>query len=95
MLLIVDRRGSWPNWMQAQDIRNIRPGSSADENAVIPYSIIFNGRQLVPGQRLNGLERAGIAGANLPLVLQLDGIPSGKLAGSYTDTIILTIEPEP
>jgi len=57
--------------------------------------IIFNGRQLVPGQRLNGLERAGIAGANLPLVLQLDGIPSGKLAGSYTDTIILTIEPEP
>lgn len=77
--------------------RMVRRGSnaSASENAVIPYSIIFNGRQLVPGQRLNGLERAGIAGANLPLVLQLDGIPSGKLAGSYTDTIILTIEPEP
>jgi spore coat protein U-like protein len=77
--------------------RMVRQGSNASpsENATIPYSILFNGRQVIPGQRLSGLERAGIAGANLPLVLQLNGIPSGKLAGSYSDTITLTIEPEP
>lgn len=75
----------------------VRQGSNASlsENVVIPYSILFNGRQVVPGQRLSGLDRAGIAGASLPLVLQLNGIPSGKLAGSYSDTITLTIEPEP
>lgn len=77
--------------------RMVRQGSNASlsENVVIPYSILFNGRQVVPGQRLSGLDRAGIAGASLPLVLQLNGIPSGKLAGSYSDTITLTIEPEP
>lgn len=71
-------------------------GTSTAQNAIIPYAMSFgpNGTSLpalVPGNVLNAT-RAGVAGRDYALRLTLtEGVPSGKIAGSYSDTITLTI----
>ena len=63
-------------------------------NSTIPYGMKFNNVTLTPGIPLTNQTRAGVLGNSYPLQLTLtDGIPSGKLAGTYNDTITLTITP--
>ena len=70
-------------------------GASPPLNSYIPYSMQFNTVTITPGTTLSNQNRAGVIGSSYPLSLTLtDGIPSGKLAGTYSDTITLTITPE-
>ena len=62
-------------------------------NSVIPYSMTFNGASITPSAALANHQRAGVLGSDYVLLLTLPGVPSGKLAGSYSDTITLTITP--
>jgi hypothetical protein len=63
-------------------------------NSVIPYTMTLNGDTVANGTSLTNRPRATVAGTNWPLVLTLTGgVPSGKLAGSYSDTITLTLTP--
>jgi hypothetical protein len=63
-------------------------------NAVIPYTMTLNGDTIANGTSLSNRPRAGVSGSSWPLVLTLTGgVPSGKLAGSYSDTITLTLTP--
>ena len=69
-------------------------GASPPLNSYIPYSIKFNNLALTLGTTLSTPNRAGVLGSSYPLLLTLtDDIPSGKLAGTYSDTITLTITP--
>ena len=62
-------------------------------NSTIPYTMTLNGTTIASGPSTN-LTRAGSAGASWPLVLTLPtGLPTGKLAGGYSDTITLTLTP--
>lgn len=74
----------------------VRSGAIAPypTNSAIPYGMKFNNVTLTPGTPLTNQTRAGVLGNSYPLQLTLtDGIPSGKLAGTYNDTITLTITP--
>jgi hypothetical protein len=63
-------------------------------NSVIPYTMTLNGNTVANGSSLTNRPRAGVARTNWPLILSLTGgLPSGKLAGSYSDTITLTLTP--
>lgn len=63
-------------------------------NSVIPYTMTLNGDSIGNGTSLINRARAGVAGATWPLILTLTGgVPSGKLAGTYSDTIMLTLAP--
>ena len=63
-------------------------------NQSIPYTMTFGGAAITTATGLSNQTRAGVAGSNYPLVLNLTGgLPSGKLAGSYSDTVTLTITP--
>lgn len=63
-------------------------------NSTIPYTLTFGGVTVTPGTQLTNQTRAGVGGATRNLVLSLTGgVPSGKLAGSYSDTITLTLTP--
>jgi spore coat protein U-like protein len=63
-------------------------------NSVIPYTMTLNGDTIANGTSLTNRPRASVGGSNWPLVLNLTGgVPSGKLAGSYSDTITLTLTP--
>lgn len=76
--------------------RLVRNGAGAAPplNSYIPYSMKFNNVSITPGTTLTNQARAGVLGSSYPLLLTLtDGIPSGKLAGTYSDTITLTITP--
>ncbi|WP_022683548.1 hypothetical protein [Sphingobium bisphenolivorans] len=77
----------------------LKMGTSTAENAVIPYQMRFGPDAagslplLSPGTPLN-TPRAGVGGSNYALQLKLTGgVPSGKIAGTYSDTITLTISP--
>lgn len=68
--------------------------SPAPLNSYISYRITLNGRSVTADPYiLAGAPRIGVAGKNWPLVLSLPSQPSGKLAGSYSDTITLTVTP--
>ena len=68
--------------------------SPAPTNSYISYAITLNGRAVSTDPYiLTDAPRASVAGRNWPLVLSLPRAPSGKLAGSYRDTIILTVTP--
>lgn len=74
----------------------VRSGAVAPypANSVIPYTLQFNGVTLAPGSPLTNQTRAGVLGSTFPLKLTLvGGLPSGKLAGSYSDTVVVTITP--
>lgn len=63
-------------------------------NSVIPYTMTFNGAPITRTAPLTGQTRGGVAGSAYPLQLTLTGgLPSGKLAGTYSDTITLTVTP--
>jgi len=63
-------------------------------NSVIPYTMTLNGVSVANGTNLTNQTRAGVAGTSWPLVLTLTGgLPSGKIAGGYSDTITLTLTP--
>ena len=62
-------------------------------NNSIPYTMTFNGAALA-STATNNVVRASVAGANYPFALNLTGgLPTGKLAGTYSDVITLTITP--
>lgn len=63
-------------------------------NSVIPYNMSFDG-QAIPaaGASLTNLSRAGVSGATKSLLLSLPALPSGKLAGTYSDVITLILAP--
>jgi hypothetical protein len=74
-------------------------GRSGEENTIIPYRMSFGAE----GETLAALPlgsvitatRAGVGGSDYMLRLALvGGVPSGKLAGTYSDTITLTIAPD-
>lgn len=74
----------------------VRSGAVAPfpDDSTIPYGMTFKGTALAPGTTLNNQARAGVLGSNYPLQLTLTGgLPFGKLAGTYNDTITLTITP--
>lgn len=63
-------------------------------NSTIPYTMTYAGTSIASGGSLLNQTRAGVVGANRALALTLTGgLPSGKLAGSYSDTITLTLTP--
>ena len=69
-------------------------GNSPPTNSAIPYTMTLNGTTVANNTNLTNQTRAGVAGMNWPLVLTLTGgLPSGKIAGSYSDTITLTLTP--
>lgn len=69
-------------------------GGNPAPNMVIPYGIRFNNVPLSPGATLFNQARAGVSGNSFPLMLTLtEGTAAGKLAGTYSDTITLSIEP--
>lgn len=64
------------------------------DNSVIPYSILLDGTAITANPTLlTNRPRAGVAGTAWPLRLTLPGVPSGKVAGDYSDTITLTLTP--
>lgn len=74
----------------------VRGGAVAPypDDSTIPYGMTFKGTPIAPGATLTNQARAGVLGSSYPLQLTLtNGIPSGKLAGTYSDTITLTITP--
>jgi hypothetical protein len=63
-------------------------------NSSIPYTMTLNGTTVSNGTSLTNQTRAGVAGMSWPLLLNLTGgLPSGKIAGTYSDTITLTLTP--
>ena len=63
-------------------------------NSVIPYTMSLDGVTVANGSSLSNRPRATVGGTNWPLILSLTGgVPSGKLAGGYSDTITLTLTP--
>lgn len=63
-------------------------------NAEIPYAMTLNGAAIANGSTLANRSRAGVLGTNWPLVLTLTGgLPSGKIAGAYSDIITLDLTP--
>ena len=68
--------------------------SPAPLNSYIDYRITLNGYSVGSGPLiLTNVPRAGVGGKSWPLLLTLPSQPSGKLAGSYSDTITLTVTP--
>ncbi|MGE5564293.1 MAG: hypothetical protein ACM3ZV_13450 [Bacillota bacterium] len=68
--------------------------SPTPSNSYIAYSIALNGHAITTDPYiLTNAPRAGVAGRSWPLVLSLARPPSGKIAGSYSDTITLTVTP--
>lgn len=63
-------------------------------NSYIPYLITLNGHMIITDPYvLTSVARVGVAGGRWQLLLNLSSQPSGKLAGSYSDTITLTVTP--
>lgn len=64
-------------------------------NSVIPYTMTLNGTTIANGSSLTNQTRAGVTGTSWPLILTLtNGVPvTGKIAGTYSDTITLTLTP--
>lgn len=62
-------------------------------NQSIPYTMTFGGTAITSSTPLSNQTRAGVGGSTYPLVLSVPAVPSGKLAGSYSDTVTLTISP--
>ena len=71
----------------------IRSGAVAPYplNSSIPYTMKWNNTLVAPGGTLTNQTRAGVTGTAYPLSLTLAGVPSGKLAGTYSDVITVTI----
>ena len=79
-------------FVTANGSKMVRAGAppSPPLNSYIAYTMMFNGQPLTNGLQLS---RAGTTGTTWPLVLDLGTLPQGKIAGSYADTITLTLTP--
>jgi hypothetical protein len=77
-------------------LKMVRSGASSPypDNSRIDYLLSLRGNNVasLPGT-LTNQPRAGVGGTTWPLVLSLPATPSGKIAGSYSDTITLTLTP--
>lgn len=63
-------------------------------NMAIPYTMLFNGVAVTTSASATSLPRAKVVGSSWPFVLTLvGGLPTGKVAGDYSDTITLTMTP--
>ena len=63
-------------------------------NMAIPYTMNFNGVTVTTSASATNLPRAKVVGSSWPFVLTLvGGLPAGKVAGDYADTITLTMTP--
>ena len=81
------------SFVTANVSKMVRAGSPSPSplNSSIPYTMMLNGQPLTNGLQLS---RAGTStGTTWPLVLDLGTLPQGKIAGSYADTITLTLTP--
>lgn len=66
----------------------------APKTSYIDYSIKLNGRSVTTDPYLlSNAPRAGVTGTQWPLQLSLPAQPTAKAAGSYADTITLTLTP--
>ena len=67
--------------------------SPVPDNSTIAYQMFLESQGI--GSLPSTLTKtpAGVAGTTWPLVLSLPATPSGKVAGSYSDTITLTLTP--
>jgi len=74
----------------------VRAGAASPypDNSTIAYLMSLRSTNIpsLPAM-LTNQPRAGVAGTTWPLVLSLPSTPSGKIAGSYSDTITLTLTP--
>lgn len=77
-------------------LKMVRTGASSPypDNSTIAYLLSLRGVS-VPAlpTTLTNQPRAGVAGVQWPLILSMPSAPSGKVAGSYSDTITLTLTP--
>jgi hypothetical protein len=62
-------------------------------NSAIPYSMTLNGTAVFKASSLVNQTRGGQIGTTYPLILTLPALPTGKIAGNYSDTITLTLTP--
>ena len=63
-------------------------------NMAIPYTMSFNGVAVTTSTSATSLPRAKVVGSSWPFILTLvGGLPAGKVAGDYADTITLTMTP--
>lgn len=80
----------------ANNLAMVRGGAASPypDNSKIGYSLKLNNALITANPyNLTNQPRAGVAGTSWPLVLSLPSTPSGKIAGSYSDTITLTLSP--
>ena len=77
-------------------LKMVRAGAASPypDNSIIAYLLSLRGNN-VPSlpATLTNQPRAGVAGTSWLLVLSLPSQPSGKVAGSYNDTLTLTLTP--
>jgi hypothetical protein len=77
-------------------LKMVRSGASAPypDNSKIDYLMSLRGNTIAAmPQTLTNEPRAGVSGTTWPLILSLTAAPSGKVAGSYSDTITVTLTP--
>ena len=80
----------------ANNLAMVRSGAASPypDNSKIVYSLKLNNNSITANPfNLTNQPRAGVGGTSWPLVLSLPSTPSGKVAGSYSDTITLTLTP--
>ena len=76
-------------------LKMVRSGASAPypDNSKIDYQMSLRGTNIASMPSTLTLSRAGVAGSTWPLILSLVAQPSGKVAGSYSDIITVTLTP--
>jgi hypothetical protein len=77
-------------------LKMLRVGAStpALDNSLIKYFLNLRGTDIPKTPiTLTNQPRAGVSGSSWPLVLSLPNQPSGKVAGSYSDTLTITLSP--
>jgi hypothetical protein len=82
--------------VSANAFKMARVGAAAPypQNSSIDYELTLRGVRITPANTiLTGQPRAGVAGTTWPLTMTLLSTSSGKVAGSYSDTITLTLTP--
>lgn len=78
------------------NLKMVRVGASAPypDNSTIAYLMSLRSQSITTlPATLTNQPRAGVAGTSWPFILSLPATPSGKVAGSYSDTITLTLTP--
>jgi hypothetical protein len=80
----------------ANGLRMLRIGGSSPalDNSLIKYFLSVRGTDIPKTPlTLTTQPRAGVGGTSWPVILSLPNQPSGKVAGSYSDTLTITLSP--